>query len=101
MLIIRGVNIFPSQIETILMGVEGIEPHYLLIVDRKGNLDALEVQVEVNERYSPMRSSTAGPARRIEKEIKEMLGCHLPGQAGRAQDHHPKRRQGKAGHRQP
>ena len=36
MLIIRGVNVFPSQIETVLMGIEGLEPHYQLIVDRVG-----------------------------------------------------------------
>ena len=49
MLIIRGVNVFPSQIEAILVGIEGLEPHYQLIVDRVGTLDTLEVQVEVTE----------------------------------------------------
>ncbi len=49
MLIIRGVNVFPSQIEEVLLRMDGIEPHYQLIVERKGNLDCLEVQVEVNE----------------------------------------------------
>ncbi|MEQ8181039.1 MAG: phenylacetate--CoA ligase, partial [Smithellaceae bacterium] len=49
MLIIRGVNVFPSQIEAILVSIEGLEPHYQLIVDRVGNLDTLEVQVEVTE----------------------------------------------------
>ncbi len=58
MLIIRGVNVFPSQIESILMGIEGVEPHYVLIVERKGNLDVLEVQVEVGENLFPMRSNT-------------------------------------------
>jgi phenylacetate-CoA ligase len=47
MLIIRGVNIFPSQIEEAILSVEGIEPHYLIVVERKGALDMLEVQVEV------------------------------------------------------
>lgn len=51
MLIIRGVNVFPSQIETVLMEIEEVEPHYLLIVDRQGYLDTLEVQVEVPERF--------------------------------------------------
>lgn len=50
MLIIRGVNVFPSQIEDVLMAVEGTEPHYQIIVDRKNALDELEVMVEVNER---------------------------------------------------
>jgi len=49
MLIIRGVNVFPSQIESVLCNIDGVEPHYQLIVDRDGNLDTLEVQVEVNE----------------------------------------------------
>jgi phenylacetate-CoA ligase len=49
MMIIRGVNVFPSQIEAVLVGIEGLEPHYQLIVDRVGTLDTLEVQVEVTE----------------------------------------------------
>ncbi|MBE0599025.1 MAG: phenylacetate--CoA ligase [Desulfuromonadales bacterium] len=49
MLIIKGVNVFPTQIEEILFQVEGCEPHYLLVVDREGAMDVLEVQVEVNE----------------------------------------------------
>jgi phenylacetate-CoA ligase len=48
MLIIRGVNVFPSQIENVLLEIEGTEPHYQLIVDRKGSLDTLEVLVEVS-----------------------------------------------------
>lgn len=48
MLIIRGVNVFPTQIESVLMEIKGTEPHYQLIVDRKGSLDILEVQVEVS-----------------------------------------------------
>jgi phenylacetate-CoA ligase len=48
MLIIRGVNVFPSQIEEAILTVGGIEPHYLIVVDREGNLDTLEVLVEVN-----------------------------------------------------
>ncbi len=51
MLIIRGVNVFPSQIESVLMEIDGTEPHYQLIVDRIGQLDMLEVQVEVGEKF--------------------------------------------------
>lgn len=50
MLIIRGVNVFPSQIESVLMGFEGTEPHYQIIVDRKGSMDDIEVMVEINEK---------------------------------------------------
>jgi phenylacetate-CoA ligase len=49
MLIIKGVNVFPTQIEEVLFQIEGCEPHYQLIVDRENNMDSLEVQVEVNE----------------------------------------------------
>ncbi len=50
MLIIRGVNVFPSQIEEVLLQLDGVEPHYQLLVQREGGLDSLEVQVEMNER---------------------------------------------------
>ncbi len=75
MLIIRGVNVFPSQIESILVRIEGVEPHYLLIVDRKDNLDTLLVQVEVDERiFSDEIKILQSLSHRIEKEIKDMLG---------------------------
>lgn len=51
MLIIRGVNVFPSQIEAALLEMSGTTPHYMMIVDRQGSLDTLEVQVEVEERF--------------------------------------------------
>ena len=49
MLIIKGVNVFPQQIEAVLFDIEGTEPHYQIIVDRKGALDTVAVQVEVSE----------------------------------------------------
>ena len=51
MLIIRGVNVFPSQIEAALVEVEEVTPHYMMIVDRVNNLDTLEVQVEIDQRF--------------------------------------------------
>ena len=75
MLIIRGVNVFPSQIEAILVGIEGIEPHYMLIVDRQGTLDTLTVQVEVSEHlFSDEIKVLQALSRRVEKGIKDMLG---------------------------
>ena len=75
MLIIRGVNVFPSQIEAILVGIEGIEPHYMLIVDRVGTLDTLTVQVEVSQHlFSDEIKVLQALSRRVEKEIKDMLG---------------------------
>ena len=51
MLIIRGVNVFPSQVEAALVEVEEVTPHYMMIVDRVNNLDTLEIQVELEEKY--------------------------------------------------
>ena len=51
MLIIRGVNVFPSQIEAALIEVDEVSPHYMMIVDRVNNLDTLEIQVEVKPQY--------------------------------------------------
>ncbi len=51
MLIIRGVNVFPSQVEAALVNIEEVSPHYMMIIDRVNNLDTLEIQLEVNEKY--------------------------------------------------
>lgn len=51
MLIIRGINVFPSQVESVILSMREFEPHYMLIVDRKNNLDTLEVQAEVREGF--------------------------------------------------
>ncbi|MEG2865119.1 MAG: phenylacetate--CoA ligase, partial [Mucinivorans sp.] len=47
----RGVNVFPSQVESVILELEEFCPHYLLVVDRQGTLDTLEVQVEMQEEY--------------------------------------------------
>jgi len=75
MIIIRGVNVFPSQIESVLMEIEGIAPHYQLIVDRVNNLDTLEVQVEVDSKiFSDEIRKLQGLQNRIQKDIKDILG---------------------------
>jgi len=77
MLIIRGVNIFPSQIENVLVGIEGLEPHYQLIVYRDGALDALEIHVEVSEEVlsdSDEVRVLQKIERRISRDIKDYLG---------------------------
>ena len=75
MLIIRGVNVFPSQIESVLLGIEGLEPHYQLIVDRIGNLDTLEVQVEVTEEvFSDEVKNLENLAHNIEGDVKDYCG---------------------------
>lgn len=78
MLIIRGVNVFPSQIEELLLSIEGIEPHYQIVVDRKGQLDTLEVHVEVNEAiFSDEISRLKHLEKAIAAEIKTALGIQV------------------------
>ncbi len=75
MLIIRGVNVFPSQIEAILLETEGLAPHYQLILDRQGVLDTLEVQVEVDEKiFSDEVRHLQRLEAKIQGNIKEFLG---------------------------
>lgn len=75
MLIIRGVNVFPSQIESILLETQGLTPHYQLLVKREGNLDTLEVQVEVDEKiFSDEIKNLQRLGGKIQKHIKEFLG---------------------------
>jgi len=75
MLIIRGVNVFPSQVEHVLMGIEGVEPHYLIVVDREGNLDTMQVQVEVSDRvFSDEIRILENLSKQIQREIKDLLG---------------------------
>jgi phenylacetate-CoA ligase len=75
MLIIKGVNVFPTQIEEILFQVEGCEPHYQLVLDRAGTMDTLEVQVEVNESifFDEMKKQRAF-VEQLEKRLLSALG---------------------------
>ncbi len=75
MLIIRGVNVFPSQIESVLMKTEEIEPHYQLVVDRVDNLDILTVKVEVSEAlFSDEIKRLQSLEAKLSHDIKEYLG---------------------------
>ena len=75
MLIIRGVNVFPSQIESVLMEMKNTEPHYQLVVDRVGNLDMLTVMVEVGqETFSDEVKGLQKLEKGISKNIKECIG---------------------------
>ncbi|PIE33503.1 phenylacetate--CoA ligase [candidate division KSB3 bacterium] len=74
MLIIRGVNVFPSQIESVLLNIEEAEPHYLLVVDRIGSLDQLEVQVEVSEKiFTDEIKGLETLKKKIQREIESTL----------------------------
>ncbi len=78
MLIIRGVNVFPSQVEMVLMQVPGLSPHYQLVVDRVENLDILEVQVEVSpEIFSDEIKRLEELERRIRDEVQSYLGVSV------------------------
>ncbi len=75
MLIIRGVNVFPSQVEHVLMGIKGVEPHYQIVVEREGNLDTMLVQVEVSTTiFSDEIRVLENLTKKIQAEIKDMLG---------------------------
>ncbi len=75
MLIIKGVNVFPSQIESVLFEFEGTEPHYQIVLDRKGGLDEVTVLVEVGESifFDQMRQQR-GMMERIRKRLAQELG---------------------------
>ena len=75
MLIIRGVNVFPSQIEEVLMNMEETMPHYQLIVDRKDNKDTLDVLVEVSDQiFTDQISSLESIAKKVEGNLMTVLG---------------------------
>lgn len=76
MIIVRGINVFPSQIEHVLLGIEGTQPHYQLVVDRKaGHLDEIEVLVEVEEKvFSDELKKLQELEAKIAKELESTLG---------------------------
>ncbi|HNZ38400.1 MAG TPA: hypothetical protein PKN69_02615 [Candidatus Latescibacteria bacterium] len=75
MLIIRGANVFPSQIEEALLRVEGTAPHYLIEVDRPGTLDEVTVRVELRpERFSDKMSQMHVLREDIERQIHIVAG---------------------------
>jgi len=74
MLIIRGINVFPSQIESVLVNIEGVAPHYQIIVTRKGALDELEVQVEMTDaQFSDIISEIEEFSKKIQNAIESVL----------------------------
>lgn len=75
MLIIRGVNVFPSQVEAVLLEMSETEPHYQLVVDRQNNLDILEIQVEVDDAFfSDEIKELEALTRKIRHNIESTLG---------------------------
>ena len=75
MLIIRGVNVFPSQVEQLLVRTPGTEPHYRLLLRREKALDVLEVQVEASAELHATGPAAVGDlAARIRRKLHETLG---------------------------
>jgi len=78
MLIIRGVNLFPSQVESVLLEMSEIKPHYLLIVDRINNLDTLELKVEVDEAFFQDKISQLESLRqKLQNNLENSLGLGI------------------------
>ncbi len=78
MLIIRGVNVFPSQIESVILKVAEVAPHYVLIVERINNLDTLEVWVEAKEGlFTDAIKSLEKVEKHITSELFSLLGLHV------------------------
>ncbi|KAB2954309.1 phenylacetate--CoA ligase [Heliorestis acidaminivorans] len=75
MVIIRGVNVFPTQVESVLLSLGLTEPHYVLVIDREGLLDTLEVWVEVSEKmFSDEVRKLEKVERKIQRELESLLG---------------------------
>jgi phenylacetate-CoA ligase len=78
MLIIRGVNVFPSQVEEALLRVDGAAPHYVIEIDRPGTLDEATVRVEVKpESFSDEMSQMQALRERIDHEIHSITGIRM------------------------
>jgi phenylacetate-CoA ligase len=78
MLIIRGVNVFPSQIETVLLQMSEVEPHYLLIIERDGTLDTVTLMVEVQEQFFSDEVRKLQELRmKITRQLESVLGISV------------------------
>ena len=75
MLIIRGVNVFPSQIEAVILSLPEFEPHFMLTVDRVNNTDTSELKVEVKEEYfTDEMAQLVGLQKKLESELRSVIG---------------------------
>jgi phenylacetate-CoA ligase len=119
MLIIRGVNVFPSQIETVILKRQGVSPHYMIVIERQGSMDELEVKIEVTEEFMAKAASdlllgckhellddveaVRSKRNNLKRDIKEMVGISVrvtlvppgtiprsEGKAKRIEDRRPK-----------
>ena len=74
MLIIRGINVYPSQVEAVLVGFPDVAPHYQLVVERRGAMDHLTVEVEIATSLSAIQTAYALVADKVSRHIKSMVG---------------------------
>lgn len=75
MLIIRGVNVFPSQVESVILELEEFEPHYLIVVDRVNNTDTFQIQVEVRpEFYTDEMNRLIALKKKVTHRLQSVLG---------------------------
>ena len=73
MLIIRGINVFPSQVESVVLSMQEFAPHYMLVVDRVNNLDTLQVQVELRQELLTSTFDTPAAVDALEKKLASKL----------------------------
>jgi len=91
MLIIRGVNVYPSQVESVLVGFPGVSPHYQIVLTREGALDTMTVEVERTPDTSGAEADVARKASEVRHHIKSLIGvtCKVvvraPGEVPRSQ----------------
>jgi phenylacetate-CoA ligase len=75
MLVIRGINVFPSQVEAVLLDVEKVEPHYQIVLYREGALDQMEIQIEVTPAFFPDAvKKLQGFQHQVEERLRQELG---------------------------
>lgn len=78
MLIIRGVNVFPSQVEDVLFRIEGVRPHYLIVVERKRGMDDMEVRIEVAEEiFSDVMADMVGFTKHVAERLHVVVGLNV------------------------
>jgi phenylacetate-CoA ligase len=91
MLIIRGVNVYPSQVEAVLVGFPGLAPHYQIVLTREGALDDMTVEVELAPEAAGAEADCANKADAVRRHMKSMIGvtCNVavkaPGEVPRSQ----------------
>jgi phenylacetate-CoA ligase len=91
MLIIRGINVFPSQVEAVLVGFPGLAPHYQIVLTREGALDVMTVEIELAPEARVADGDRRGKAKEVSSHIKSLIGvtCDVvvksPGEVPRSQ----------------